>query len=70
MTRSQRKFAGALLLPLSVILWAVLASWIYLAWLMGTPWWVHLPYFALAGLGWVFPAMLILRWMLRPDPGS
>ncbi|HVY20042.1 MAG TPA: DUF2842 domain-containing protein [Bauldia sp.] len=27
-------------------------------------------YFAIAGLAWIFPAGLIIRWMLRPDPGA
>lgn len=66
MTQSQRKLAGALLLPLSITLWAVGATWIYLAFLQSTPWWVHLPYFAIAGLGWLWPAMRIVAWMSRP----
>jgi len=31
------------------------------------PHWVQLLYFALAGLLWVIPAGLLIRWMQRPD---
>jgi hypothetical protein len=68
MTQSQRKLAGAVLLPVSVIAWAVLGTWLYLAFLTSAPWWVHLPYFIVAGMGWMLPAMVLVRWMARPDP--
>jgi hypothetical protein len=29
--------------------------------------WVVLLYYAVAGLGWVLPAMPIVAWMQRPD---
>lgn len=67
MIQSHRKLAGAFLLPLSIALWVVLATIIYLEWLMDTPWWVHLPYFCLAGMGWLWPAMAVTGWMSRPD---
>ena len=27
-------------------------------------------YYVVAGLGWVLPAMPLIRWMSRPDSGS
>jgi Protein of unknown function (DUF2842) len=29
---------------------------------------LELPFYAIAGLGWVPVEMLIVRWMSRPDP--
>lgn len=67
MRQSQRKLAGAFLLPISIVGWAWLATWIYVDVLAGTPWWIHLPYFVVAGMGWLLPAIAIVRWMARPD---
>lgn len=68
MTQSQRKLAGSLLLTASIVAWAVLATGIYLVALVQAPWWVQVIYFAIAGLGWLWPAMVLIRWMARPDP--
>jgi len=67
MNQSQRKLAGSLLLPASIMLWAVLATGIYLILLAGLPWWVQVTYFAIAGLGWLWPATFLITWMSRPD---
>jgi Protein of unknown function (DUF2842) len=29
---------------------------------------IELIYYVVAGLGWVLPAMPLIRWMSRPDP--
>jgi hypothetical protein len=31
------------------------------------PQWVQFAYFVTAGLAWVIPAGLLIRWMQRPD---
>jgi hypothetical protein len=31
------------------------------------PHWAQLAYFIAAGLAWVVPAALLIRWMQRPD---
>ncbi len=31
---------------------------------------IELPFYALAGLGWIPGAMFIIRWMSRPDISS
>ena len=67
MTQSQRKFAGAFILPASIVVYAVLAVLLYDYVLDTLPIWVLLIYFAIAGLGWTLPAMKIIRWMARPD---
>jgi hypothetical protein len=29
---------------------------------------IEVIYYVVAGLGWVLPAMPLIRWMMRPDP--
>jgi len=67
MTQRIRKLIGALLLPLSIILWSVLATAIYLAMPEGLPGLVLIVYFVVAGMGWLLPSMIIIRWMAKPD---
>ncbi|RUT32558.1 DUF2842 domain-containing protein [Arsenicitalea aurantiaca] len=67
MTQSTRKLIGTLLTVFSLIVYSILAVIVYEAFLMDQVWWVLILFFAIAGLGWVFPAMAIIRWMARPD---
>lgn len=67
MTQSTRKLIGTVLILLSIVIYAWLATSIYAAFLTAAPNWVLLVYFAVAGLLWVLPAMLIIRWMAKPD---
>lgn len=69
MTIRIRKLVGAVALIALVIAWSLLAMAVaqfvfrstdsVLAWL----------YYAIAGLGWVLPAMPIVSWMQKPDRG-
>ena len=68
--RRLRKAIGAAALLVFIPLYASLAVQIAI---------VHVPeqaivaqtvYFALAGLLWIIPAGLIIRWMLKPRPGD
>lgn len=68
MTQSQRKAAGVVLTLVSIVLWAALAIWVYEAGVARSHAVVTLIYFVAAGLGWLLPAMVIIRWMARPDP--
>jgi len=70
MTQRTRKLIGALACVASIFVWASLATSIYLAFPPDLPWFVLILYFIVAGMGWVFPAMAIIRWMARPDPQS
>ena len=67
MTQSNRKLIGALLCVISIVVWACLATSIYLLFPEGLPGLVLIAYFIVAGMGWVFPAMAIIRWMAKPD---
>jgi hypothetical protein len=67
MTQRTRKLIGVPLIIASIIAWSWLATALYLGLLQETPWYVHIPYFCVAGIGWVLPAMAIIRWMAKPD---
>ena len=70
MTQRTRKLIGALLLPISIIVWSVLATAIYLTLPEGLPGLVLIAYFVVAGMGWLLPSMVIIRWMAKPDAAS
>lgn len=68
MTIRARKLVGMLLLMALICVWAFLAMGIAVTVLpqVNVGW--ALLYYAAAGMGWVLPAMPIIRWMQRPDP--
>ncbi len=62
-----RKFVGAILLLLLVSAWALIGMAVAQfppifdnAWLAGV-------YYIVVGLGWVLPAMPLIRWMVRAE---
>jgi len=63
-----RKFIGAILLILLVVTWALLAMALAQSPLVRTNGMIEALYCVVAGLGWVLPAMPLIRWMSRPDP--
>jgi hypothetical protein len=67
MTQRNRKLIGTMLMLVLIVGWAALATSIYLALPAGLPIWLLLIYFAVAGLGWGFPAAWLIGWMARPD---
>ncbi|KKB10283.1 hypothetical protein VE26_05005 [Devosia chinhatensis] len=67
MTQRNRKLIGAFLLVGSIIAWSVLATALYLALPEGLPGLVLIVFFIIAGMGWLLPAMAIIRWMAKPD---
>ncbi|MBB4067118.1 DUF2842 domain-containing protein [Gellertiella hungarica] len=61
-----KKLIGTILIVVLVILYALLATSFASAYLGSSSGWVHLLYFALSGLLWILPAMLIIKWMAGP----
>ncbi|MBW9053165.1 DUF2842 domain-containing protein [Rhizobium mesosinicum] len=61
-----RKFIGTILIIILVLFYAIVANTIAVATLGNAPWWGHLLYFALTGLLWVLPAMVVIKWMAGP----
>ena len=70
MTQRSRKFLGVLLILGSIAAWLAIGTTIYLELLQGMPWFVLIVFFAIVGMGWVFPAMAIIRWMAKDNRPS
>jgi hypothetical protein len=67
MTIRTRKFFGTVALILLATCWALLAMALAQSTLTSVNGWVALIYYIIAGIGWVLPAMPIVKWMSRPD---
>jgi predicted transporter len=63
-----RKLIGAIALLALVIVWALVAMAIAQPLLASANRLVAGLYYVVAGLGWVLPAMPLIKWMSRPDP--
>jgi hypothetical protein len=61
-----KKLIGTVVLILLVLVYAWLATTIAVHRLAESSAWVHLAYFLLTGLLWILPAMLVIKWMVRP----
>jgi hypothetical protein len=61
-----RKFIGAVLLFALVIVWALVAMALAQAPLIHDSEIASVAYYVIAGLGWVLPAMPLVRWMSAP----
>jgi hypothetical protein len=62
-----RKFIGAVLLFALVIVWALVAMALAQTPLIHDNEIASVAYYVIAGLGWVLPAMPLVRWMSAPD---
>lgn len=67
MTIRLRKFIGAIALFVLVVVWALLAMALAQAPLIREHAVFSIIYYVVAGLGWVLPAMPLVRWMSRPN---
>ncbi|MBX9778583.1 MAG: DUF2842 domain-containing protein [Xanthobacteraceae bacterium] len=63
-----RKFIGAILLIALVVVWSLTAMALAQLPVIKSHKLIEALYFVVAGLGWVLPAMPLIRWMSRPDP--
>ena len=68
MSIRQRKFIGAIVLVMLVLSWSMIAMAIAQFPAIKANGLIEAIYYVVAGLGWVLPAMPLIRWMLRPDP--
>ena len=68
MTIRSRKLIGAFALLVLVTVWALVAMALAQSVLTDINGFVAAIYYFVAGLGWVLPAMLLVRWMARPNP--
>lgn len=66
MSESTRKLIGMILLVSFIGFYALLVMALGASRLMTLGWAVQLVFYAVAGLAWVLPAGLIIRWMQKP----
>ena len=62
-----RKFVGAIMLIVLVLAWALFAMAFAQSAVVKANGMIEVIYYVVAGLGWVLPAMPLIRWMSRPD---
>ena len=67
MTIRTRKLIGAFALLALVSVWSLLAMALAQSVLTDINGFVAVIYYVVAGLGWVLPAMLLIKWMAKPD---
>jgi hypothetical protein len=67
MTIRTRKLFGTVALILLAMCWTLIAMALAQSVLTSINGWTALLYYVVAGLGWVLPAMPIVKWMSRPD---
>jgi hypothetical protein len=65
-----RKLIGAVALLLLVAAWALLTMALAQSVLTDINGFVAAIFYVVAGLGWVLPAMPLIKWMSRPDRGK
>lgn len=63
-----RKAIGTVLTVLWLTIYALIAMAIGGQFVVGSGVAVELPFYAVAGVAWIPVAMLIIKWMTRPDP--
>jgi hypothetical protein len=62
-----RKFIGAVALIVLVLSWSLIAMALAQLPAIKANAFVEAIYYVVAGLGWVLPAMPLIRWMSRPE---
>ena len=67
MTLRTRKFLGTIGLLAVLVIYTGLAVALHITFIAGWPTALQLAYFAVAGLGWTLPAMVVIRWMSQQD---
>lgn len=68
MSQNLRKLIGTITMAVFVIVYALFAMLIGATVFAQSATWAQTIYYAIAGLIWVIPAGLLIRWMARPDP--
>jgi Protein of unknown function (DUF2842) len=63
-----RKLVGGVALIVLVVGWSLIAMALAQLPVIKANGVVEVIYYVVAGLGWVLPAMPLIRWMSRPDP--
>jgi hypothetical protein len=65
-----RKLIGAVVLIVLVLTWALVAMALAQSPVVKANGLIEVIYYVVAGLGWVLPAMPLVKWMSRPNAAS
>ncbi len=68
MNMRTRKAIGTVATVSWLIIYALVAMAIGGAWVVGRGMGLELAYYVAAGVAWIPVAMIIIRWMSKPDP--
>ncbi len=68
MTTRQRKLIGAVLLLVLVIVWSLVGVAIAQAPVLANSRGWQMLFYVVTGLGWILPAMPLIKWMSGPKP--
>ena len=68
MTMRTRKLVGTIVLIAFLVAYAFIAMLVAVALQVNAGKWIELGYYAVAGLLWVLPAAVLIKWMSKPDP--
>ena len=68
MTQRTRKLIGTITMAVYVIVYALFAMLVGATFFAQSATWAQTLYYGVAGLIWIIPAGLLIRWMARPDP--
>ncbi|MBL8791872.1 MAG: DUF2842 domain-containing protein [Rhizobiales bacterium] len=63
-----RKFIGTFATFFWIVIYALVAMAIGGEFVVGHGMWIELPFYILAGFAWLPVAMVIIKWMSKPDP--
>ena len=63
-----RKFVGTVTLILFIAIYSLVVMAFAASRVVGVSHSAEVAFFFVAGLAWVIPAGLVVRWMQRPDP--
>jgi hypothetical protein len=61
-----KKFFGAIALLLLAAVWSLTAMVVAQAPMIANSGWLQAAFYVVAGLGWVLPAMPLVKWMSDP----
>jgi hypothetical protein len=67
MTMRRRKLIGTFAMLALVIVWALLAMGFAQVLAVSSNRTLEFAYYAIAGIGWIIPAMPLISWMSKPD---
>jgi hypothetical protein len=67
MTPKLRKLVGTVLLLVLIVVYMMVVAALAPAILKPDSPWIQLAFYAIAGVGWAFPAGVLIKWMAKTD---